>query len=113
MSLTNKIRTGPRKRAALLAVGVLLAVAALVGWAGNSPAQGDASAVGQAPPEWAANSGAWPAHNYDLSNTRATTQTPINSQTVSKLKVKWRFALKGASGFGVRLLVELARQIGP
>ena len=100
MSLTNKIRTGPRKRAALLAVGVLLAVAALVGWAGSSPAQGHASAVGQAPPEWAANSGAWPAHNYDLSNTRATTQTPINSQTVSKLKVKWRFALKGASAFG-------------
>src|SRR3954463_6600154 len=101
MSLTNKIRTGPRKRAALLAVGVLLAVAALVGWAGSSPAQGHASAVGQAPPEWAANSGAWPAHNYDLSNTRATTQTPINSQTVSKLKVKWRFPLKGAGAFGV------------
>jgi alcohol dehydrogenase (cytochrome c) len=56
--------------------------------------------VGQAPPEWAANAGSWPAHNYDLSNTRATTQTPINSQTVSQLKVKWRFALKGASAFG-------------
>ena len=38
--------------------------------------------------------------NYDLSNTRATTQTPINSQTVSKLKLKWRFAFKGSSGFG-------------
>ena len=61
---------------------------------------GQASAVGQPPPEWAANAGAWPAHNYDLSNTRATTQTPINSQTVSKLKVKWRFAFKGASAFG-------------
>jgi alcohol dehydrogenase (cytochrome c) len=56
--------------------------------------------VGQPPPEWAANAGSWPAHNYDLSNTRATTQTPINSQTVSKLKVKWRFAFKGASAFG-------------
>ena len=66
-------------------------------WAGSSPASGETSAVGQPPPEWAANAGAWPAHNYDLSNTRATTQTPINSQTVSKLKVKWRFAFKGAS----------------
>jgi len=56
--------------------------------------------VGVPPPEWAENANAWPAHNYDLSNTRATTQTPINSQPVSKLKVKWRFAFKGASGFG-------------
>src|SRR5439155_208585 len=53
------------------------------------------------PPEWAENAGEWPAHNYDISNTRATTQTPINSQTVSRLKVKWRFTFKGASLFGV------------
>jgi alcohol dehydrogenase (cytochrome c) len=66
--------------------------------AGLAPA---ASAdVGQPPPEWAANAGAWPAHNYDLANTRATTQTPINAQTVSQLKVKWTFAFKGTSGFG-------------
>jgi outer membrane protein assembly factor BamB len=60
----------------------------------------EALAAGQPPPEWAANAGAWPAHNYDLANTRATTQTPIDSQTVARLKVKWRFAFKGASGFG-------------
>src|SRR4051812_46966043 len=35
---------------------------------------------------------------YDLANTRAT--TPINSKTVSQLKVKWTFAFRGASGFG-------------
>jgi outer membrane protein assembly factor BamB len=58
------------------------------------------AAVGQPPPEWAANAGAWPAHNYDLANTRATTQTPITSQTVSQLKVKWRFAFTGSSAFG-------------
>jgi len=63
-------------------------------------ASGASAAVGQPPPEWAVNAGAWPAHNYDLANTRATTQTPINSQTVSRLKVKWTFAFKGASGFG-------------
>jgi glucose dehydrogenase len=71
------------------------AAAALAATAGQASAP-----VGQAPPEWAANAGAWPAHNYDLANTRATTQTPINSQTVSQLKVKWTFAFKGASGFG-------------
>lgn len=71
----------------------------------SSSAAGQASAaasgVGQPPPEWAANAGAWPAHNYNLANTRATTQTPINSQTVSRLKVKWTFPFKGAGGFGV------------
>ena len=56
--------------------------------------------MGQPPPEWAANAGSWPAHNHDLSNTRATTQSAINSQNVSQLKVKWRFSIKGASVFG-------------
>ncbi len=100
MSPPRKIRTGPGGTIALAIAGVLVTVAALVAWAGSSPASGETSAVGQPPPEWAANAGAWPAHNYDLSNTRATTQTPINSQTVSKLKLKWRFAFKGSSGFG-------------
>jgi outer membrane protein assembly factor BamB len=62
---------------------------------------GHAAMVGIAPPEWAANTNAWPAHNYDLANTRATANTEIDSTNVSKLKVKWRFALKGASAFGV------------
>jgi len=100
MSPPRKIRTGPGGTIPLAIAGVLVTVAALVAWAGSSPASGDTSAVGQPPPEWAANAGAWPAHNYDLSNTRATTQTQINSKTVSKLKVKWRFAFKGSSGFG-------------
>src|SRR6266576_2228960 len=90
MSSTNTFR----RRSTALAAGVTAAVALAV-TAGQASA-----AVGQPPSEWAANAGAWPAHNYDLANTRATTQTPINSQTVSQLKVKWTFAFKGASGFG-------------
>ena len=85
-----------RRRSALTAARVVAVTAAV---ALALPA-GRASAVGQPPPEWAANAGAWPAHNYDLANTRATTQTPINSQTVAQLKVKWTFAFKGTSGFG-------------
>ena len=100
MSFTNKVRTGPRGRRALALSGAVVAVVALAASVSAVSASGDASTVGQPPPEWAANAGSWPAHNYDLSNTRATTQTPINSQTVSKLKVKWRFAFKGASAFG-------------
>jgi outer membrane protein assembly factor BamB len=96
MSSAKKIR---RAWAVLLLGGVLAAVAAVGG--GSAGAQSPASPVGQPPPEWAANAGEWPAHNYDLSNTRATTQSPINSQTVSGLKVKWRFAFKGSGSFGI------------
>ena len=100
MSFTNRIRTRPARRAAIVIAGAFVASAALAAWGGISSGNSDAVAVGQPPPEWAENTGSWPAHNYALANTRATTQTPINSQTVSKLKVKWRFALKGASAFG-------------
>jgi len=84
--------------AALVVVGAAVATAAVVAWTGGSSAADDA--VGQPPPEWASNSGSWPAHNYDLANTRDTIQSPINSQNVASLKVKWRFAIKGTSAFG-------------
>jgi outer membrane protein assembly factor BamB len=101
---TNPIRIRIAFAAALVVLGI-----ALAGCGGNSSNAGrvssgvknDAAAVGNAPPEWTANASAWPAHNYDLSNTRATTHSAIDSQTVSKLNVKWRFAFKGASAFGI------------
>ena len=98
---TNKIRTRTRGKVALARVGVVVTAVAIAGIVGGSAAGDSTSPVGQAPPEWAANAGAWPAHNYDLANTRATAQTPINSQTVSSLKVKWTFPFKGASAFGI------------
>src|SRR5262245_12397566 len=99
MSVTNRSGRRTCRRTALTAVVVAaLAAAALVASAGSSRASADA--LGQPPPEWAENLDAWPAHNYDLSNTRATTETSINSQTVPTLKVKWRFRLKGTSAFG-------------
>jgi outer membrane protein assembly factor BamB len=101
MSFTNSIGSRLRGPVALGLAGALVVILGVAGWAGASSARGDAAPVGQPPPEWAANAASWPAHNHDLSNTRATTQTPINSQTVSKLKVKWRFPLKGVSNFGI------------
>jgi alcohol dehydrogenase (cytochrome c) len=85
----------------LYVAGTVAASAAIVAWGGGASAATHAATVGQPPPEWAENAGSWPAHNYDLSNTRATTRTPINSQTVAKLKEKWHFDLKGASAFGL------------
>ena len=93
MSFTNKIRRRPQGKAWLALAGALVAVVALGGWAVHSSASSDAAALGQAPPEWAANAGSWPAHNYDLSNTRATTNTDINATNVAKLKPRWRFKL--------------------
>jgi outer membrane protein assembly factor BamB len=90
-----------RNRGSVLTRGMVGAVAALAvgGGVAVGATSGDGSPErGQAPPEWAANAGSWPAHNYDLQNTRATTQTPINSGNVSNLKVKWRFPFTGKVG---------------
>jgi alcohol dehydrogenase (cytochrome c) len=98
MSLTSKVGRRIRYWVAFALVGGAIAAAAVVASVGSSSATGDA--VGQPPPEWITNAGSWPAHNYDLSNTRATTQSAIDSQNVSQLKVKWRFPLTGTSLFG-------------
>jgi alcohol dehydrogenase (cytochrome c) len=106
------VATKPTKniRRAAIAAALLALTVAVAGCGSSSSSSsggtttakaGHAAMVGIAPPEWAANTNAWPAHNYDLANTRATANTDINSTNVSKLKVKWRFALKGASTFGV------------
>jgi outer membrane protein assembly factor BamB len=97
----EKIRIGPRGPAALSVAGALAVAAALGGLGGEAAAPSQQTGVGKPPPEWAANAGSWPAHNHDLSNTRATTESTINSQTVSQLKAKWSFPLKGASAFGI------------
>ena len=87
------------KRKALYAAGVLGACVVVVGSVGAS-VSATVHALGQPPPEWAANSGSWPGHGYDLANTRATTHSAINSQTVTTLKEKWHFDFKTASAFG-------------
>src|SRR5262245_60049333 len=76
--------------------GALALIAAAAATDGGGP-----EPLGQAPPEWAANAGAWAAHNYDLANTRATTQSPINSGNVASLKVKWRCRFSGTGAFGI------------
>jgi hypothetical protein len=83
-------------RIRLVYTAVTVAASAIVlGSGGAVSAASHAANVGQPPPEWGENAGSWPAHNYDLSNSRDTTRTPINSQTVVKLKEKWHFDFKG------------------
>jgi alcohol dehydrogenase (cytochrome c) len=99
----TKIRTG------LVATAALLALAVVLGGCGGSSSGGGSAAtappshaasLGNPPPEWAENADGWPAHNYDLSNTRATTNTDINATNVSQLKPMWRFKLPFVGQFG-------------
>lgn len=59
-----------------------------------------ASSAGEPPPEVTAEGDAWPAHNYDLSNSRATTSTQISAANVATLKKKWSFRIPGTGVFG-------------
>jgi alcohol dehydrogenase (cytochrome c) len=82
----------PRLAAVALAAGALAAASATISLA--------ASSVGQPPPEVSGEGDAWPAHNYDLSNSRATTATQINASNVATLKKKWSFTIPGSGVFG-------------
>jgi outer membrane protein assembly factor BamB len=59
-----------------------------------------ASSAGAPPPEVTPQADAWPAHNYDLANSRATTHTDITAQNVATLKRKWSFKIPGNGVFG-------------
>src|SRR6185436_8370329 len=88
---------------ALLALGVVLAGCGSSSSGSGTTTSGKpshAASAGNPPPEWAANAAGWPAHNYDLSNARATTNTDINATNVSKLKPLWRFKLPYIGQFG-------------
>ena len=111
MSFTNKVRTGGRGKVALALAGAVAAAVALTACGGSSSSGASSSksasapashaaSVGNPPPEWAANAGGWPAHNYDLSNARNTSATNINATNVSKLKPLWRFKLPYIGQFG-------------
>src|SRR6266852_7200472 len=60
-----------------------------------------ASSAGQPPPELSETGDAWPAHNYDLTNSRATTATDISAANVGTLKEKWSFKIPGTGAFGI------------
>ena len=57
-------------------------------------------AKGKPPPQWAANAGGWPSHNFDLANTRATGDTRIDADDVSKLRKRWTFRLPYTGEYG-------------
>jgi predicted lipoprotein with Yx(FWY)xxD motif/outer membrane protein assembly factor BamB len=52
------------------------------------------------PPEVAQYAKDWPLPNRDYSNTRATTDSSINSGNVGKLKTAWSFIIPGVGAYG-------------
>ena len=58
------------------------------------------SARGSPPPEWAANAGSWPAHDFDLANTRANLDSRIDSHDVATLHRRWTFRLSYTGSYG-------------
>jgi hypothetical protein len=82
-----------RVRGAPVAILAAIALPAAIARAGSSP-------VGTPPPEWAANAGSWPSHDFDLVNTRATVQTRIDARDVATLKKRWAFKLPYAGSWG-------------
>jgi alcohol dehydrogenase (cytochrome c) len=83
------------RRFGLLAFGAAAIAASFALSASAGPS------VGQPPPEVTAEGDSWPAHNFDLSNSRATTNTQISSANVATLKRKWSFKIPGSGVFGV------------
>src|SRR5205823_12729390 len=78
------------------AVAAVVVAATVVGGASSH-----GFANGAPPPELGENAATgWPAHNYDLSNSRADLQTDINSSNVATLKQKWAFKLPYSGAFG-------------
>jgi alcohol dehydrogenase (cytochrome c) len=83
-------------KGALATAVAVVAAAVVVGGASSHT-----NANGTPPPEIGENAATgWPAHNFDLSNSRANLQTSINASNVSTLKQKWTFKLPYSGAFG-------------
>jgi outer membrane protein assembly factor BamB len=98
--MKRRVPTSRRTRVSIVLAGALLAVAAGAGIALASSSEGGGSAAGQPPPEIAEAGDAWPAHNYDLANSRATASTEISAANVGTLTKKWSFTIPGTGPFG-------------
>jgi outer membrane protein assembly factor BamB len=80
--------------------GVLLALVVVGAGLVAGRALSSASTTGTPPPELTTYASQWPAFNLNLSNTRDTTASSLNSSNVAHLKAKWKFKLSGAGAFG-------------
>ncbi len=58
------------------------------------------SSEGQIPPDVTQYLGDWPMANKNYENTRATTDSTINSGNVASLSVAWSYAIQGVGPFG-------------
>src|SRR5215213_10027173 len=64
---------------------------------GRAPAPGDLSGP---PPEVRAAAREWPLPHHDYANTRATSDSQIDSRTIGRLKLAWTSAVRGPAHWG-------------
>ncbi len=69
-------------------------------WLIASPALAAEPANPAIPPEVVTYANDWPLPNFDYNNTRATMHSPINSTTVTDLKLAWSRNITGTNPFG-------------
>jgi len=60
----------------------------------------DADPGGQVPPEILQYQADWPLANKDYQNTRATTDSTINSSNVASLSLGWSYTIQGIGAYG-------------
>ena len=85
---------GARVTGALVVAGAIVLLAV-------SSVRGGEAGPGAPPPEIAANAaGGWPAHDYDLANTRDDAESSIDAANVATLKPKWTFKLRDRGVYG-------------
>ncbi|MGH3004276.1 MAG: PQQ-binding-like beta-propeller repeat protein [Gaiellaceae bacterium] len=87
--------TSPSTLVPIATFATLLTIALPAALAG-----GDSSSRGLPPPEWAANRSSWPAHNFDLANTRAILHSRIDARGVATLRKRWTFKLPYVGAWG-------------
>ncbi|GAB2897373.1 hypothetical protein GCM10027074_75880 [Streptomyces deserti] len=92
-------RRGRRIGAGRIGLTGLTLLGVLVGAGCNGPAGTSVAAAPEPRVRGHERTADWPIANGDLSNTRATTRTPISSETVRDLEVKWRLPLTGKPTF--------------
>ncbi|MBI2854785.1 MAG: PQQ-binding-like beta-propeller repeat protein [Chloroflexi bacterium] len=102
----NRNRSSIKKQVVVLAAAIITIMAmatvnfvAAQGGPTPTPVPVTTAAPG-VPAEIVQNARDWPLTNRDYSNTRATTDSPINSSNVNTLGVAWQFSIPGIGLFG-------------
>jgi outer membrane protein assembly factor BamB len=84
----------------MLFISAIFISASLTGCVNQSTNTGSTADIGTATPEITKYAADWPLPNKDYNNSRATTDSTINSNNVNTLKQVWSYNITGIGDFG-------------